>query len=103
MLKSLAVCPRKAYGQTQHQLFFVAEMCTVFKSRQVTQLFFGDSDFSAHGRMNVDSKRTAYHRRDFELGQLFQLWRERSAGRRDPTGGVPEQRSDVRLLSMRAH
>jgi hypothetical protein len=46
-------------------------MCTAFKSRQVTQLFFRDSDFSAHGRMNVDSKRAAYHRRDFELDQLF--------------------------------
>jgi hypothetical protein len=55
----------------QHQLFFIAEMCTVFKSRQITQLFFRDSDFSAHGRMNIDSKWTAYHRRDFELDQLF--------------------------------
>jgi hypothetical protein len=30
-------------------------MCAVLKSRQVTQLFFPDSHFSAHGRMNVDS------------------------------------------------
>jgi len=55
----------------RHQLFFIAEMCTVFKSRQITQLFFRDSDFSTHGKMNIDSKWTAYHRRDFELDQLF--------------------------------
>jgi hypothetical protein len=71
----------KAYCQSQHQLFFIAEMCAVLKSRQVTQLFFPDSHFSAHGRMNVDSKRTAYHRRDFELDQLFELWRDSSPGR----------------------
>ncbi len=77
-------CPRKAYSQTQHEFFFVAEMWAVFEMREITQLLFRDSSLPAHGRVNVDSKRAAYHRRDFELDQLLQLWRDSPAGRRVP-------------------
>jgi len=71
LIANIRWCSREAYSQMQHQFFFIAEMCTVFKSRQIIQLLFRDPDFSAHGRMNVDSKWAAYHRRNFKLDQLF--------------------------------
>jgi hypothetical protein len=37
------------------------------------QLLFGDSGFSADGRMNVDSKGAANHEGGFELREFFQM------------------------------
>lgn len=41
--------------------------------RNVVELFFGDSGFSADGRMDVDSKRAADHEGGFELRELFEV------------------------------
>jgi hypothetical protein len=49
--------------------------------REIAQLVFSNPGLSANGRMNVDSKRAAYHDRNFELGELLELWRNLS-----PTG-----------------
>jgi hypothetical protein len=40
--------------------------------RQVAQLTLTNANFSAHGRMDINSKRTTYHHRHFDLRQLFQ-------------------------------
>jgi hypothetical protein len=47
-------------------------MTTRFKTRQVVQLILTNADFSAHGRMDINSKRTTHHHRYFDLCQLFQ-------------------------------
>lgn len=49
-----------------------------FKVGQVPKLFFGNTGFSAYGRMNVDSKRAAHHDSDFNLGELLQYDRNGS-------------------------
>jgi hypothetical protein len=37
------------------------------------KLVFGDTGFSAHGSVDVDSKRAAHHERGFELCQFLQM------------------------------
>jgi hypothetical protein len=60
-------------GEAQHQAFPVVEMRARFKVVQVVQLIFGDSGFSAPGRVNVESKWTADQGRRLELRQFFQF------------------------------
>lgn len=45
------------------------------------QLVFGDAGFSAHGRMDIDSKRATDHQGSFELRQLFQVHGDKALGR----------------------
>ena len=46
--------------------------------RQVAELLFSDTGLSADGRMNIDSKRTSNHDRDFDLREFFQIrWQRR--------------------------
>ena len=56
------------------------EMGTVLESREFAQLLLRDPGLSAHGRMNVNSKRAANYRRNFELDQFLKLCGNLSAG-----------------------
>jgi hypothetical protein len=58
---------RQHGGEAQYEFFRLAEMGTRFKLRDVLKLLLGDPLFSADGRMNVDSKRAAHHKRHFDL------------------------------------
>ncbi len=70
-------------GQAKDKLFLLVEICAGFKLRDVVKLLFGDSGFSADGRMNVDSKGTANHERSFELRQFLEMYGDDAFG-----GGV---------------
>lgn len=63
-----------------------------FETRDVTKLLFGDSGFSADGRVNVDSKGTADHQRGFELREFLEVHRHGafSSGVKIHSGGVAE-------------
>jgi hypothetical protein len=48
-------------GEAKDDFFDVVEVGAGLESRQVLKLLLGDALFSAHGRVNVDSKRTTDH------------------------------------------
>lgn len=53
--------PGEHGGELQHSLFACVKMRTQFESGQILKLLLGDAVFSAHGRVNVNSKRTPNH------------------------------------------
>jgi hypothetical protein len=63
----------KRGGEAQDQFLLFVEVKAGFESRDVVELLFGDSGFSADGRMDVDSKRATDHQRGFELCQLLEV------------------------------
>jgi len=65
-------------GETEHRFFAVIKMGAGFELRDVVKLLLGDALFSAHGRMDVNSKRTADQHGDLELGEFFQMNRNRA-------------------------
>ena len=71
---------RTSHGnrESKNRLFLFVKMRTSFELREVVQLLCGDSGFSAHGRMNINSKWAAHHQRGFELRKFFQLQRNRT-------------------------
>jgi hypothetical protein len=75
---------RESHSKTQNELFILIEIRAGPKLRQIPQLLLRDSGFSAHGRMDVDSKWTTNHCRNFKLDQFLELWRDDSG-----CGGVP--------------
>ena len=60
-------------GEEENGFLNFAEMRTGFELREILQLLLGDALFSAHGRVNVDSKGTADHEGDFELREFFEV------------------------------
>lgn len=60
-------------GEAKHDFFLLVEVRAGFKLRNVLKLLLGDSGFSADGRVDVNSKRTADHEGCFELRELFQV------------------------------
>ena len=63
-------------GQAEYGFFLVIVLRAGFKVREIVQLVFGDAGFSAHGRVDVNSKRTAYYQRYFELCKFLQMHRD---------------------------
>ena len=61
-------------GELQYQLFPRVERWALFKTREIVQLRFRDSGLSAHGRMDIDSKRAPNQRGHFQLHQFLQGW-----------------------------
>jgi hypothetical protein len=55
-------------GKPKNSFFAVVKMGTGFKLRDVLQLLFGDAGSSAHGRMDINSKRAAHHEGGLQLG-----------------------------------
>ena len=53
--------PGEHGGELQHSVFACVKMGTRFEPRQILKLLLGDAVFSAHGRVNVNSKRTPDH------------------------------------------
>jgi hypothetical protein len=51
---------------------FRVELGTFFKARQIVQLGFGDSGLSAHGRVDVDSKRATNQHGHLQLHQFLE-------------------------------
>jgi len=73
-------CAGERGGEAEGEFFLIIEVGAGFELRDLVELLFGDSGFSADGRMNVDSKRTAPHHRGFELRQFFQVHRDSALG-----------------------
>jgi hypothetical protein len=53
--------PGEHGGEFQDSLFACVKMRTGFESRQILKLLLSDPVFSAHGRVDVNSKRTPDH------------------------------------------
>jgi hypothetical protein len=70
-------------GEAKDHFFHVVEIGAGFELTQIVKLLFGDAGFSAHGRVDIDSKRTANEHGHFELGEFFQVERNGAFG-----GGV---------------
>ena len=63
-------------GQTENELLGGGKHGAGFEARDLAQLGLGDSSFSASGRMDIDSKRTAGEHRDLELRELLESDRD---------------------------
>jgi hypothetical protein len=63
-------------GEAKDDFFDVVEVGAGLESPEVLKLLLGDALFSAHGRVDVDSKRTTDHQGDFELGEFFEMKRD---------------------------
>lgn len=63
----------ECYGEVEDDFFCVVEMWAGFELREVQELLFGDSGFSAHGRVDIDSKGAADHHGDFQLREFLEV------------------------------
>jgi hypothetical protein len=95
-------CACQCSGEAKGEFFPIIEVGAGFELRDGLELLFGDSGFSADGRMNVDSKRAADHQRGLELRQFFQVHGHGALG-----GGVEIEASGVaevfRIEGANAH
>jgi len=66
-------CLRHGHGKPKNDLLLIVEILAGFELSDIVQLVFGDSGFSAHGRVNVDSKRAPDHQSGFELREFFEV------------------------------
>jgi hypothetical protein len=64
---------RQSCSEAQHYFLLIIEMRAGFELRQILKLLLADAFFSAHGRMNVNSKRAPHHQRHFQLRDFFQV------------------------------
>jgi hypothetical protein len=67
-------------GEAQDRFFDIVEIGAGFELTQIVELLFGDARFSAHGRVDIDSKGTANEHGHFELGEFFQVERNGALG-----------------------
>jgi hypothetical protein len=70
----------KGNSQAEDGFFAGVEAHTGFELREVMELVFGDARVSAHGRMDVNSKRTTDHQGSFELRELFEAHGDEAGG-----------------------
>ena len=62
---------RHVRGETKDEFFAFVKVRAGVELGEVAKLWLGDAFFSADGRVDVDSKRTAHHHGDLELSEFF--------------------------------
>ena len=70
----------EGHSQVNDGFFAGVEVRAGIELREVVELVFGDTGFSAYGRMDINSKRTADHQGGFELGQFFKVHGDQALG-----------------------
>jgi hypothetical protein len=62
--------PRHSDGEIKNHLFKLSESMTSVELGEVAELLFGYTEFSAHGRLGVNSAGTSYQHCGLEFGEL---------------------------------
>lgn len=75
-------CTCHVGGETKDELVAFVKVRARVELGEVVKLRLGDALFSADGRVDVDSKRTANHHGDFELREFLQARRNGRLGKR---------------------
>jgi hypothetical protein len=70
----------EGHSQVKDGFFAGIEVRAGFELREVLELVFGDAGCSAHGRMDINSKRTADHQGSLELGDFLQVQGDEALG-----------------------
>ncbi len=73
-------CTCHVGGETKDELVAFVKVRARVELGEVVKLRLGDALFSADGRVDVDSKRTANHHGDFELREFLQARRNGALG-----------------------
>ena len=71
---------RERGRELQDDLLLIVEVRARLKMKNVVKLRFGDTGSSADGRMDVDSKRAADHKRGLELRELLEMHWDNALG-----------------------
>lgn len=69
-------CAGHRYGQVEHQPFVVVEGVALLVAREILELAIGDTELSANGRAEIQSKWASDQPRCLYTGQLLESGRE---------------------------